>query len=103
MTEEEDRRRELLRAPLPGASRDAEPVRLEPARAVGRLGRLTTISTIVTVALIAVAVAAFRVTANRPQPDASGAQASSTATHAARVPPTDALARDIPCSGHHRL
>jgi hypothetical protein len=104
MTEDEDRLRELLRAPLPGASRDAEPVRLELARAVGRLGRLTTISTvIVTVALIAVAVAAFRVTANRPQPDASGAQASSTATHAARVPPTDVLARDIPCSGHHRL
>lgn len=104
MTEDEDRLRELLRAPLPGASRDAEPVRLEPARAVGRLGRLATISTvIVTVALIGAAVAAFRVTANRPQPDASGAHARSTATHAARVPPTHRFTRDIPCSGHHRL
>ena len=41
MTEDEDRLRELLRAPLPGATGDAEPVRLAPVRAVGRRGRLT--------------------------------------------------------------
>jgi hypothetical protein len=104
MTEDEDRLRELLRAPLPGATGDAEPVRLAPVRAVGRRGRLTTISTlIVTGALIGAAVAAFRVTANRPQLDASGAHARSTATNGARVPATQRLARDIACSGNHRL
>jgi hypothetical protein len=104
MTEDEDRLRKLLRAPLPGATRAAgrvSPARFESAHHLGRARGIATISTaVVLVVMIAIAVTAFRVTADRPRLQAGGVSASLSPARTAAVPSIAALIRNIRCSGH---
>lgn len=97
MTDDEDRLRELLRAPLDDV---ASPVRFEPVRAPIRMHRAATITLVVVViAFIAGTVSWFRVMADRSGPLAEGSAGGNVATPMRHVPVVT-LARDVPCDLH---
>jgi hypothetical protein len=101
MTEEEDRLRALLRAPLTGAAHAGERVQFRSLHRSGRARRIAMISAVVvTIALVTGVVAAFRVTAHRPRLDAGGAVSSPAPTRNVPMRSMAALTRDVRCGRH---
>lgn len=104
MSEEEDRLRELLRAPIDDAApvrfelARFEPARFEPVRSGGRVHRAATITLVmVLVALIAGTVTVFRGMADRSQPVAQRSTGANVAPPSRHVP-VAALTRNVPCN-----